>query len=83
MRGTRNVSRRQLVGGLAAVSTVPLWAALGLAASTTSYTFKLGELEISVFSDGHLTIPTRSLARNVDEAELKTWLAPLGQPGRQ
>jgi glyoxylase-like metal-dependent hydrolase (beta-lactamase superfamily II) len=46
----------------------------GFARSPTSHTFRLGEFEISVFSDGHLTIPTRFLASNVSEAEVKVWL---------
>ena len=49
------ISRRQLIGGLAAASATPLWPMSALAASTTSHTFKVGEFEISVFSDGHLT----------------------------
>ena len=47
-----------------------------LPAVAATYGFKLGEFEISVFSDGHLTIPTRFLARNVPEADIK---ARLGQ----
>jgi glyoxylase-like metal-dependent hydrolase (beta-lactamase superfamily II) len=31
---------------------------------------KLGEFDISILSDGHLTVPTRFLARNAGEAEI-------------
>ena len=31
---------------------------------------KLGEFDITVLSDGHLTVPTRFLARNASEAEI-------------
>ena len=68
------VSRRQVVGGLAAGSVLPLWTGSSIAAAKTSHTFKLGEFEISVISDGHLTVPTRFLARNVSEGEIKDWL---------
>ena len=66
--------RREFLGGLAAASTMQLTPPLAFAASGTSHTFKLGEFEISVFSDGHLRIPTRFLARNVNESEIKAWL---------
>jgi glyoxylase-like metal-dependent hydrolase (beta-lactamase superfamily II) len=47
---------------------------LASAASPTSHAFKFNQFEITVFSDGHLTIPTRFLASNVSEADIKTWL---------
>ena len=65
------VSRRQVVGGLAAGLVAPLWAGSSIAAAETNHTFKLGEFEISVISDGHLTVPTRFLASNVSEGEIK------------
>src|SRR3954451_19050332 len=68
------VSRRRVVGGLAAGSVLPLWAGSSIAAAETSHTFKLGEFEICIISDGHLTVPTRFLARNVSEGEIKNWL---------
>ena len=39
-------------------------------ASAAPYKLKLGEFEITVLSDGHLTVPTRFLARNASEAEI-------------
>ena len=39
-----------------------------------SHSLRLGEFEITVLSDGHLTIPTRFLARDVTETEIKASL---------
>jgi len=66
--------RREFLEGLVFASAMQLTPSFGFAASPTSHTFRLGEFEISVFSDGHLTIPTRFLASNVSEAEIKAWL---------
>src|ERR1700704_6247051 len=82
MRHPGHVSRRQIVGGLAAASVMPLCAVSASAASTTSHTFKLGEFEVSVFSDGHLTMPTRFLARNASEVEIKDWLGEIADTVR-
>jgi glyoxylase-like metal-dependent hydrolase (beta-lactamase superfamily II) len=68
------LDRRELLGGLAAATIAQLVPSLGLAASASSYTFKLSEIDVSILSDGHLVIPTRSLARNIGEAEIKAWL---------
>ena len=67
-------SRRGVLRGLAAAGAAPLWPTRANAASATSHAFTLGEFQIVIFSDGHLTIPARALARNVPEAELKAWL---------
>ncbi len=40
------------------------------ALSAVPHRLKLGEFEIIVLSDGHLTVPTRYLARNASEAEI-------------
>jgi len=40
------------------------------ALSAAPQRLKLGEFEITVLSDGHLTVPTRFLARNASEAEI-------------
>jgi hypothetical protein len=74
MRHPGLIGRRQVVGGLAAASATRQWPQAALAASTTSHTFRLGVFQISVLSDGHLTIPTRFLARNVIEGDIKGWL---------
>jgi glyoxylase-like metal-dependent hydrolase (beta-lactamase superfamily II) len=66
--------RREFLEGFVFASAMQLAPSFGFAAAPTSHTFRLGEFEISVFSDGHLTIPTRFLASNVSEAEIKAWL---------
>jgi glyoxylase-like metal-dependent hydrolase (beta-lactamase superfamily II) len=38
--------------------------------SAAPHRLKLGEFDITVLSDGHLTVPTRFLARNASEAEI-------------
>jgi len=68
------LDRRQLLGSLMAASATQLTPSLAWATSPTSHSFKIGDFEIAVFSDGHLTIPTRFLARNVAEADIKAWL---------
>ena len=68
------LNRRELLGGLGAASATQLCPSLAFAASPSSHSFKLDEFEIGIFSDGHLMIPTRFLARNVSEAEIKDWL---------
>lgn len=60
-------SRRAFLGGLGAVSMFPT-----RARAHPLHTLKLGKFEITVFSDGHLTVPTRLLARNVTAAEIKS-----------
>ena len=69
------IHRREFLEGLFFASAMPLTPSFAFAVSPTSHTFPLGEFEISVFSDGHLTIPTRFLASNVSEAEIKAWLS--------
>jgi glyoxylase-like metal-dependent hydrolase (beta-lactamase superfamily II) len=62
--------RRALLAGLGAASLLPPHIAMA-----APHRFKIGDLEITVISDGYLTVPTRFLARNVTEAEIKAWLA--------
>jgi len=64
--------RRELLGGVLASAGLKLTPSLAWAAAP-GHTFKL-EFEVTVLSDGHLTIPTRFLADNVSEAEIKAWL---------
>jgi hypothetical protein len=64
VRGS-TLNRRALLAGLGAASFLP-----ARALATPSHRTKLGEFEITVLSDGHLTVPTRFLARNASEAEI-------------
>jgi glyoxylase-like metal-dependent hydrolase (beta-lactamase superfamily II) len=61
------LSRRTVLTGLGAT---PLWPATTHAAPPHTLTF--GAFEITVLSDGHLMVPTRFLARNVGDAEIKS-----------
>jgi glyoxylase-like metal-dependent hydrolase (beta-lactamase superfamily II) len=60
-------SRRDMLAGLGAALTP-----LGLAAAAPASVVRLGQFEITVLSDGHLTVPTRFLARNVAEVEIRS-----------
>ena len=60
-----SLDRRALLAGLGAAALLP---ARVLAAPP--HRLKLGEFDITVLSDGHLTVPTRFLARNASEAEI-------------
>jgi glyoxylase-like metal-dependent hydrolase (beta-lactamase superfamily II) len=59
------LNRRALLVGLGAAALRPT-SVLG----APPHRLKLGEFEIAIFSDGHLTVPTRFLARNANEAEI-------------
>ena len=72
------VDRRQVLGGIVAASAIPLAPSFASAAAPASHNFRLGEFEISVISDGHLTVPTRFLARNVSDADIKASLSQTG-----
>ena len=54
---------------------------LCVARAATSHTFKHGELEVTVISDGHLVVPTPFLARNAERHQLQAALAAAGQSG--
>src|SRR4029079_2402240 len=60
-----SLNRRALLAGLGITSLLP---ARALAAPP--YRLKLGDFEVTILSDGHLTVPTRFLARNASEAEI-------------
>jgi glyoxylase-like metal-dependent hydrolase (beta-lactamase superfamily II) len=59
------LSRRTALAGLGAATLLP-----SRALCAASHRLKLGEFELTVLSDGHLTVPTRFLARNASEAEI-------------
>lgn len=60
-----NFSRRGMLVRLGAATLFP-----NRTFSAPPHKLKLAEFEITVLSDGHLTVPTRFLARNVSEAEI-------------
>ncbi len=52
-----------------------------VAAAPTAHTFKMGNIEITVVSDGHLMLPARSEAPDAPEAERRAALAAAGTTG--
>lgn len=83
------LSRRKF---LSAAGTLGSAAATGLlgsgtiglparAADATAHSFKLGDFEIIVVSDGHLMLPARLAAPDVPDAERIAALAEAGQTG--
>src|SRR6188508_3427419 len=66
----RHLNRRAVLTGIGAATLLPP----SIAIAAPAHTFKLGDFEITVLSDGHLTVPTRFLARNTTEAEIRTHL---------
>jgi len=64
------MNRREVLAGLATVSLLPQ----RVAVAAPGHSLRLGEFEITVLSDGNLTIPTRFLARDVTETEIKASL---------
>ena len=85
----RGLSRRGvLAGGGAAAACLATGMGAGItggqlafAASPTAHTFKMGDMEITVVSDGHLMLPARFAAPDAPEAERKAALAAAGTTG--
>jgi len=76
---TRVVDRRQF---LTATTAAALATALPSPCQAVSnHTFRLGAFEITVLSDGYLTVPTRFLATTTEPRQLGTALAAAGQRG--
>lgn len=72
---TCQFSRRQfLTAGAAVTIATTIRAPTGVTQPAAVKTFTHGEFSITVLSDGHLTVPTRFLARNVAEADIKASL---------
>jgi glyoxylase-like metal-dependent hydrolase (beta-lactamase superfamily II) len=72
-------SRRQLLKGTAAtVAAMSIGASRAVPATSWVKTISHGEFSITVLSDGHLTIPTRFLALNKSEADIKTAIGLTG-----
>jgi TAT (twin-arginine translocation) pathway signal sequence len=73
-----NANRRQFLKGTAAtVATTSIGVSMAGPATSLVKTISHGEFSITVLSDGHLTIPTRFLARNARDADIKTAIGLL------
>lgn len=73
------LNRRQLIG--LAAGAVALATDAGAARAATHATFRLGDFEATIVSDGNLVIPARFLATNAAPKELASALAGIGQTG--
>ena len=72
---TNQSSRRQFLAAIGAtVAATTVGGPAGFAQAPAVKTFAHGDFSITVLSDGHLTVPTRFLARNVPEADIKASL---------
>ena len=67
---TPHVNRRDFIAGASAAALLVPHTAV----AAPNHTFKFGVFDITVLSDGNLTVPTRFLARNVAEADIKASL---------
>src|SRR5262245_10578350 len=66
-------SRRQfLKGTVATVAATSIGVSKAVPATSLVKTISHGQFSITVLSDGHLTVPTRFLARNASEPDIKT-----------
>lgn len=75
------ISRRQFLAATAVLGASPYiswpaWAA-------EPYTFKQGEFDVTVISDGELALPLNVLAPEAPPEELKALLETIGQTGEQ
>jgi glyoxylase-like metal-dependent hydrolase (beta-lactamase superfamily II) len=74
------LNRRSFLGGTAALGGLLCWPEL-VAAGSAPYTFKQGDFSISVFTDGHLVLPTKLLAPDAPPAERQQIMAAGGSTG--
>lgn len=87
--GQARISRRHLLAGAGAVTGLAvsgvmptrLGGGIPAQAAAQTHTFKLGDFEITVVSDGHLMLPARLAAPDAPEALRNAALAAAGQTG--
>src|SRR5262247_3902986 len=66
-------TRRQFLNAAAAtLAATTIGGSNAVAETPAVKTFTHGEFSIAILSDGHLTVPTRFLARNASEADIRT-----------
>ncbi|MBI3435016.1 MAG: MBL fold metallo-hydrolase [Proteobacteria bacterium] len=74
------LTRRHVLTGLAAVAAAPGRAAL---AATSPHSFRHGEFDVSVISDGHLVLPPTFVAPDAPAADRAAALATTDRSGDQ
>jgi hypothetical protein len=80
---TKDATRCQLLSSAAAtVAATALGLSKAVPAASPTKAISHGEFSITVLSDGRLTIPTRFLARNASETDIKTAIGPFPDIGR-
>lgn len=86
--GRSSLSRRTLLQGLAAAAALPVGlravgvpTASALAPAPTTHTFGVGSFEVTVITDGNLTLPLSFALPGRDPAEVKALLEGGGLPG--
>lgn len=72
------LSRRHFLAGAAALSTASAWPGL-VWAQAAPHSFKQGDFEVTVVSDGHLLFPMAAIAPDAPPEELKALLEAAGQ----
>ena len=78
----RTISRRTLLAGIAASAALPVGLiCVPAKAAPTTHTFTVGQFEVTVLSDGTLTLPISFAVPGRDPAEVKTLLEAGGLPG--
>ena len=78
------LSRRKVLASSAAVLAAgALGSTFGVAATTGTKSYALGEFSITVLSDGHLVVPSAFLARNAPRQELEEAMIIAGQGGER
>ncbi len=75
------ITRRTLIRAIPAVAALPLARAMATRAyAQTAASFKVGQIEITVITDGVLTLPLAFALPGQDKAEINDRLAKAGQP---
>jgi glyoxylase-like metal-dependent hydrolase (beta-lactamase superfamily II) len=77
------IDRRRFIVGAAGLATAAASWPVRLWAAEAPHSFKQGDFEVTVVSDGHLVLPTGIVAPNAPPEELKAILEAAGVTGDQ
>lgn len=69
-----DIHRRRFLKLSAAAATLPSLSISGWAAGSETHSAMIGDVKLTVLSDGHLTLPSSALAPGAPPAELKSFL---------
>jgi glyoxylase-like metal-dependent hydrolase (beta-lactamase superfamily II) len=79
IRHSFNLDRRQLLLGSAALAGAAALPGSVLASAAPPYTFKQGDFEVTVVSDGELILPVSVVAPEAPQVEVLELIASMGQ----